>query len=634
MYPNTDNRRISAGYVIATLLGAGLLAVALRGGSYDAIHRSEAFVLVWWILFLGSALVLIPRYRPTRAATVAVVALIALAAWTTLGFVWTQSAERTYAEVARVMGYAGLLLLTVSVIGARDAVVASAVVTGTALLVCALALLTRLAPDVITSTLSSTGYERRRLAYPFDYWNALGCWAAMTVGLALAWSAHASRWWLRGAALAGVPLAVSVAYLTYSRTTAVSVGLAAVAAIALSLHRWSSTAQVVVAAAGSAILVAALRAHPQLADGTGASGASSFALALAGVAATCLAAGYVLDKTSLDTWRAPQRATRAVVIAVIAAAVFAGGIFGPALADRAWDSFRSSGSVTGSDPVARLGNLGGPRYEIYDVDLDLFEAHPFRGNGAGTFEYSWLRERTGTLFVRDAHSLYLESLAELGVPGALLVIAALGALFLGALRASRPQGRPGAAAVASGGCAAFLVWCVTAGIDWMWESTAVTAGALVAAALAVSVGARPARPVRAAARAGTAVLMLIAVCAQLPLLVSASRVHESQQAFAGRDSRRAVEAATTAIQAQPWAATPLVQRALVLESVGDLAAARVDASAASRRETTNWRPWFILARIEAKRGRVAAALRAAARARRLNPRSPLWTASQQRRSSP
>ena len=73
---------------------------------------------------------------------------------------------------------------------------------------------------------------------------------------------------------------------------------------------------------------------------------------------------------------------------------------------------------------------------------------------------------------------------------------------------------------------------------------------------------------------------------------------------------------------QPYAGTPQLQRALVLELDGNLAAAAASARAAERREPTNWRPPLVLARIEAKRGHVPAALAAIRRARALNKTSP------------
>ena len=74
---------------------------------------------------------------------------------------------------------------------------------------------------------------------------------------------------------------------------------------------------------------------------------------------------------------------------------------------------------------------------------------------------------------------------------------------------------------------------------------------------------------------------------------------------------------------QPYAATPRLQRALVLEQAGALARAAAAARAATVQEPTNWRTWFTLARIDARRGEAAAAVQSLRHARRLNPRSPL-----------
>jgi tetratricopeptide (TPR) repeat protein len=180
-------------------------------------------------------------------------------------------------------------------------------------------------------------------------------------------------------------------------------------------------------------------------------------------------------------------------------------------------------------------------------------------------------------------------------------------------------------AVAAGGTAAFVAWAVTASVDWMWESTAVTAAGLSAGVLAANIGGRAFEPIRAWVRGGAAVLILLALAIQLPLLAATERVRDSQRAVTAGNLPRAVENATTAVEAEPWAATPLLQRALVLEATGNLAEASTDARAAADREPTNWRVWLTLARIEAQRGHVTRALRAGGRARRLNPKSRLWT---------
>ena len=79
--------------------------------------------------------------------------------------------------------------------------------------------------------------------------------------------------------------------------------------------------------------------------------------------------------------------------------------------------------------------------------VDSFAAHPLTGVGAGSFGVEWRRERESDDFAQDAHSLYLETLAELGLVGGVAARAFLGAVLLGvarsgptrAIRSHRPR---------------------------------------------------------------------------------------------------------------------------------------------------------------------------------------------------
>jgi O-antigen ligase len=44
-----------------------------------------------------------------------------------------------------------------------------------------------------------------------------------------------------------------------------------------------------------------------------------------------------------------------------------------------------------------------------------YQSHPFLGSGAGTYAISWHEERPLPVNVQDAHSLYLETLAEVAL---------------------------------------------------------------------------------------------------------------------------------------------------------------------------------------------------------------------------
>ena len=120
------------------------------------------------------------------------------------------------------------------------------------------------------------------------------------------------------------------------------------------------------------------------------------------------------------------------------------------------------------------------------VGLDRFELAPWLGDGAGTYRLAWQEGRPeGGQPAVDGHSLYVETLAELGLPGLALLLVAIAALLVAALRGLRgPDG--GAHAALLGGAIALLLH---AGIDWDWEMPAVTAWVFCAGGLAL---ARPA----------------------------------------------------------------------------------------------------------------------------------------------
>ena len=448
----------------------------------------------------------------------------------------------------------------------------------------------------------------------------------MTVALTLPWSVHARPWPARGVALAGTCMATSVAYLTYSRSAVAGVVIAAVAVLALSPHRWLLAADVAAVGAGTAAIILAIRSEPAIAHGSSGAGGATVAL-VAGVAmAACVLVAWATARLRLDRLRTSPSRTR-VALGICVAAVLLGAVtVGPALANRAWRSFeRPTPALTG-DPAQRFATLGGTRRALWGTALAAFGRDPLKGTGAGTFEFVWNRDARRSYFVRDAHSLYIESLGELGLPGALLVVAALGALLAGAVRAALAETDAAGRGAAAGCCAALLVFCVTAGVDWMWESTAVAVMALAAGSVAASASAAPAPRRAIGRRAPLAVGALLLVAVQAPVLGAATQIRASRQAAAAGNFEQALIDATDAVHVAPWQASGYVQRALLLERLGLGTHAAADARRATRREPTNWEHWLILARIEAERGDVRGAVAAVRRSAALNPHAPPFRA--------
>ena len=105
----------------------------------------------------------------------------------------------------------------------------------------------------------------------------------------------------------------------------------------------------------------------------------------------------------------------------------------------------------------------------------MFTAHPLAGEGAGSWEAQWLLHEPYNDYNQRPHSLYVETLAELGLIGAVLLAFALVPPLAAFARARH---HPAASAT----LAAFVVFLVHAGVDWDWQLPAVTVAALLCAA--------------------------------------------------------------------------------------------------------------------------------------------------------
>lgn len=133
----------------------------------------------------------------------------------------------------------------------------------------------------------------------------------------------------------------------------------------------------------------------------------------------------------------------------------------------------------------------GDRPYYWRAALEQYEEHPALGSGAGTYQLHWPEHRPQDLSVLDtpdvldAHSLYLEALAELGPVGLVLLVAALGIPLVAAVSHRRDH-------LVVLALPPYLAYLVHAGLDWDWELPAVTLAGLACAA-GTLVAARPGR---------------------------------------------------------------------------------------------------------------------------------------------
>jgi O-antigen ligase len=115
----------------------------------------------------------------------------------------------------------------------------------------------------------------------------------------------------------------------------------------------------------------------------------------------------------------------------------------------------------------------------------VFKEEPIRGVGAGGWAVAWLRLRTINEGAQDAHSLPLQTAAELGVVGLVMLLTFFGGIALAARRAHRLA--PG---LAAGPIAGVVVYVAHAPLDWDWEMPAVTLVALILAGSLLAMGER------------------------------------------------------------------------------------------------------------------------------------------------
>src|SRR5687767_1364878 len=77
--------------------------LGLKGGGYDTVVRSEVGIAAWWLVLCGAAVGALPATRVTRLGWIGLGLLFAFAAWTALGISWSESSERSMAELGRVL---------------------------------------------------------------------------------------------------------------------------------------------------------------------------------------------------------------------------------------------------------------------------------------------------------------------------------------------------------------------------------------------------------------------------------------------------------------------------------------------------------------------------------------------------
>ncbi len=366
--------------------------------------------------------------------------------------------------------YAGVLLAASALLRGRTTLRAVVpALAGGAVIVIGYGISERLLPGLLRFSHSASA--QGRLEQPLTYWNAMGEMAALgfVMCTALAGDGSRPRWMRAGAAAAAAPLGMGL-YISFSRGALFACVAGLVALVVLVRRREQLAALAVCLSAGvlGSIAAAPFKGVSSLSGALSTregQGAVVFALlvVIAAVAAAAMVrTGARVAGGDLKLHRHAGWIALAAICAGLALAIVVGAKEG-------------AGTPNGVG-AARLASLQSNRYAYWGVAFRAFGDEPLRGVGAGGWSVYWLRYRHISEFAQDAHSLPLQTLAELGVVGFAFLLALIGGVAMAARDARRV-----APVLAGGPIAGLVTYLAHAPLDWDWEMPAVTLVALVLA---------------------------------------------------------------------------------------------------------------------------------------------------------
>lgn len=634
---------------VALMLLPGALIVFMgfnAGGYFPGTPAVVALVLTQILLVR----IVQARHPFEGLAPVTLAAIVALglyAALTLASALWSHSTSRAVIEFDRVWLYLLVLVLfgTVRASAARIRWLIRGLVLG-ASIVCVAGLITRVLPDVWHT---APDVSNQRLSYPVTYWNTLGLLAALGIVLALHLTCSlAERRLVRVLAAGVLPLLAATLFFTFSRGSILAGAVGLLVYVLVARPRALLSGALAAVPATAALIVVAYHANllDTLDPTTPAAVSEGHRVALvAGICVLVCAGLRLLFSFALDP-RLERSAGKPLIAAgarrrAIAAAAAAAALVGvlalgaPHAIANDWNRFMSGASTSASNGDLRR-RLTDPsndgRTDLWRVALHGYAASPVHGSGAGMYQTVWDRQRPRFAYTINAHSLYLQAMAELGLPGLLLLLIVVGVAIVGlAVRARGTQRSLYGALLAVA-----VVWAVHAGVDWDWEMPVVTLGFFAAAGLALS----------ARARAGAgwvpshnsrlilALLCLATVVLPVSIVGSQSRLGDAEHALYASNCAAAGPAALSSIgwldfRPEPYEIVGFCDIQRGLPRLG-VAAMRQ----AVRHDPGSWETYYALAIAQASAG--IDPRDSAEKALRMNPLEPLTrgAAKELRTSSP
>jgi O-antigen ligase len=577
-----------------TAFGSIVAVGGTQGGYFATAWGPSAIAL---LVVVGLWLALGAASDATRLDGAIVLAFGLLTLWIAASVAWSLFPTRTILEVQRALvPLAGVTATLVLARGRSQDRIASAI-SGAIVVLCGYALVTRLLPERFGSYDPINGY---RLAEPIGYWNGLGILAAIGLILVVGIALESIRGWERIAAASALVVLAPTLYFTFSRGGWLALAFGIVAMLAASPRRLANLAGLAALVPAPAVAVFAASQFEALTRQENAlveaAREGKVLLAILGACAlggTALAGALLLLERRIKVGPRGRQAVGSLVIAAVigtAVTVIATSGGPVTVAERAIRSFEAPPPSTGPDLNDRLLTFSGSgRVDIWRAALSAREREPILGIGAGAFERVWQRDPGWIFVVRDAHSLYLEMLVELGPAGLALLLIALGIPLAACVAARRERVVPAA-------LGAYVAYLVHAGVDWDWELTGVTLTALLIGCLgliALRRGGVRRLAVGARIAAGLAVVG-VAFVAGVGYAGNDS-LDRAERALAAGNAGAAVREARLGHRLAPWSPYPLTVRGEAHLRLGEIEAAQSAFNEAVDLDGGYWRAWLGLA---------------------------------------
>jgi hypothetical protein len=573
---------------------------------------------------------------PRRPPPALLVPFVGLWLWSLISSGWSESADNSLIAADRWLLYSAALAILWWLAGdSRRRAVALLGGAGAGVLGVAIYLLVRmLAGDGAGLFVGS------RLNDPLGYVNGeagyllAGLWPYLALAERRGSSAK-SIW--AGAGLGGVVVLAGVGLMTQSRGAMLALAGATVLLLAAVPGRRRRVAALLLAAAAIAVIystVSNVWRVPSPVTGVPTTeamrhAATAILLAAAVAAIVWIAAVDTLERLAprgSEAGRHVGRLGNYALGLLGLAAVLAVAVNISSIAHRIHTQYDAFVHLSPSPGSTRLFSGGGNRYDYWRVAMLEFRSEPLIGVGAGNYQPGYYLHRRTTEDIQQPHSIELQTLAELGIVGGVLLLAFLVAVGTGfGATAAAARGDPLERWLAVAGGGIFVGWLIETSVDWMHLLPGLTAIALGAAVALVGPrhrGRALVGRVRFAAIATTTAVAVAGVVTIAPRVLSLGAQADAQHALADRQPIAAIRDATTALSYDPHSVEALVLRAAGFARLDSFAPTLADLQRAIALEPRNWATWALLGDLFTRRGDVPEARSAYEHALKLDPLEP------------